>query len=85
MIFPNGNNYVGEFQEGMMRGYGNLYVKGSSQYKLNDTIISEKKYQRARKIASLEDNYELFSIFAPIVQFYCKLKHIYQSRRKEPE
>lgn len=40
MIFPNGNNYIGEFQEGMMRGYGNLFVKGSSQFKLNDTVIT---------------------------------------------
>lgn len=40
MIFPNGNGYIGEFSEGMMRGYGNYITNGNSIFKFDNEIIS---------------------------------------------
>jgi hypothetical protein len=83
MIFTNGNSYIGECEAGMMRGYGNIIINGVSQFKLNDNIISERDFNAKRKVAAFQDNYELQSIFSPIVRFYEKLKAIYQTRRKD--
>ncbi len=35
MIFDNGNSYIGQFNEGIMRGYGNFIKNGVYQFKFN--------------------------------------------------
>jgi hypothetical protein len=40
MIFPDGNSYIGQFEQGMMKGFGNFISNGSNIFKLNDSIIS---------------------------------------------
>ena len=66
-----------------MKGFGNLVNKGSSFYKFNDTTISQSEFNKKKNIFSFFDNKELSTIFGPIVNFYEKLKTIYQNRRNK--
>jgi hypothetical protein len=40
MTFQNGNFYVGEFENGNMRGFGRYSASGVETYKFNDSVIS---------------------------------------------
>lgn len=81
MSFENGDCYVGDVKDGMMKGTGHFTKRGISTYRYYEAELTLQQFKQIRNYSSLDDIPELQNIFHPLVSFYRKLQEIYQHRR----